>query len=253
VKKWQEIEFLDFKERQIRRRTQKSRAIQLEAEINAPQQSGLRFVAVFAVLIVVLGVGGVTYVHHRDEARGVELAKRTELAVGELKGEVQFSTATAPFAPLKTGDRMAEAFTITMPARGRAVLSTSLAGSRIVVMEKANVELQRPQVHEGEPLDRLYLTALLKQGTVMCEFRKGEPRFEIKLPQSVTVRCGNGLYKVVVEENGTATVLVREGRVKVIGSDKKEALVKVDERAVISATGECAKPANFPTPETVWR
>ena len=252
MKKWQEIEFLDYKERQIRRRTQKSRAIQIELEKDPPSK-GLRVVAVTAVLLVVCGVGGFTYWQHREELRAQELAHRVELSISDVKGDVEYSTATTPFAPLKSDVHPADAFTVRQQAGARVTVVPALGRSRLVVVDKSQVEIAKPHFTDQDPADRLYLNANVKSGTLMCEFRTGDPRLEIKLPSGVLIYGGTGLYKVVVDDKG-ATVLVRDGRLKVSKADKSKATaVKVDERLVISASGDWERPANFPTPETVWK
>lgn len=252
MKKWQEIEFLDFKERQIRRRTAKSRQIKIQLEENAPS-GGLKFVALTALMAVVLGVGGFLYWQHQQNQRAAELARRTELIVTEVKGEVEFSTATTPFVPLKQDAHMAESFTVRQGAGARCTVVTSLSGSRMVILDKGQVEIQKPQASSHEPNSPLALGATVKSGTLMCDFKKGDPRVEIKVPPPVVVRGALGVYKVVVEENAT-TVLVREAKVKLQQtSGKKAGLVSIDERAVIDGAGDWPKPEKFPTPETVWR
>lgn len=252
MKKWQEIEFLDFKERQIRRRTQKSRQVKIQLEENAPS-SGLRFVAVTALMAVVLGVGGFLYYQHQQELRAADLARRTELIVTEVKGDVEYSTATTPFARLKADTRMSETFTVKQGAGARCTVATSLAQSRLVVLDRAQVEIQKPAATSHDPAAPLFVTAVVKQGTLMCDFKQGDPKVEVKLPQSVVLRGQTGFYKVVVEDQRT-TVLVRESRVKLSRTDgKKEGLVRLDERAIINAAGEWGKPEKFTTPETVWK
>jgi hypothetical protein len=96
------------------------------------------------------------------------------------------------------------------------------------------------------------IVAVVKQGTLMAELRQGDPRLEIRLPQSVTVFGGQGHYKVVVGEK--SQVVVREGKVKVQKADKSKAdLVKVDQRVVVSESGDWPKVETFTAPETVWR
>ena len=251
MKKWQEIEFLDFKERSARRRTQKSRQIKIQLEESAPS-SGLKFVAITALTAVVLGVGGFLYWQHQQEQRGHDLAQRTELIVTEVKGDVEYSTATTPFVPLKVDTHMSEAFTVRQGPNARCTVATSLPQSKLVVIDKAQVEIGKPTAQSHDASAPLFVTAAVKLGTLMCDFRKGDPKVEVRLPAGVVMRGQTGFYKVVVEEGGTSTVLVREARVKLTGP-KKEGLVRLDERAVISASGDWEKPAKFQTPETVWK
>lgn len=252
MKKWQEIEFLDFKERQTRRRLSKSRQVRIQLEEAAPAASGLKFVAVTALMAVVLGVGGFLYWQHKESLRVAELARRVELVVTEVKGEVEFSTATTPFAPLAVNAHMTETFTVRQGANSRCTIATSLPGSRLVVIDKSQVEIGKPVAdsHDGE--SPLLIKAAVKLGTLMCDFRKGRPRVEVKLPGDVAMRGENGMYKVVVDEAGSSTVLVREAFVNVRGP-KKVGAVKLDERLVISASGEFEKAQKFQTPETVWK
>lgn len=251
MKKWQEIEFLDFKERSTRRRTQKSRQVQIKREEAAPAASGLKFVAVTAVAAVVLGVGGFFYHQHQQELRATELARRTELIVTEVKGDVEYSTATTPFVPLKVDTHFSESFTVKQGANARCTVATSLPRSRLVVIDKAQVEIQKPRADSHDGATPLYVTANVKLGTLMCDFKKGEPKLEIKLPQDVVLRGQTGMYKVVVEDPGVSTVLVRESLVKVSG--KKDVLVRLDQRLQINASGDWEKPSKFQTPETVWK
>lgn len=251
MKKWQEIEFLDFKERQSRRRLSKSRQVRIQLEEAAPPP-GLKFVFVTALMAVVIGVGGFLYWQHKEAARTQELARRTELIVTEVKGEVEFSTATTPFAPLAPNTHMTEAFTIRQSNNARCTVATSLPGSRLVVLDKSQVEFSKPVAGSHEPDSPLRITATVKLGTLMCDFRKGKPHVEVKMPAEVAMRAENGFYKVVVDETGSAIVLVREALVQVKKA-AKTVKVKLDERLLISATGEFEKPQKFQTPETVWK
>lgn len=252
AKKWQEIEFLDLKERQIRRRTQKTREVKQEIAEAEPEQTRRKGL-VFALVAVVFAVGGVV-VHQAQQARiQRDIQRRSHLAVREVKGDVEWLTPTQPVAPLKEGLQLLAGFTVRQKTGCRVVFQPFLASTRFVLKEKAELDVDEVKAAGPEHADRITLRVNLKLGTFMVEARSGDPRIEVRLPNDVQVRAQQGFFKVIVDEKGNADVQVRDGLAVVQKSkDKKKEIVKVDNRLIVTG-GEWQKPQTFQAPETVWR
>jgi hypothetical protein len=254
AKKWQEIEFLDLKERQIRRRAQKTKEVKQEIAAAEPEQTRRKGL-VFGLVAVVVVVGGVVVWQAQQAKIARDVAKRSLLAVTEVKGEVEWSTPTSPVAALKDGVSLPAGFTVKQGAAGRTVLTPFLDATRFVVKEKAVVEFDEVKAEGPEHADRLTLRATLKLGTFMVEARSGDPRIEVRLPGGVRVRTQQAFFKAIVDEKGASDVQVRDGVAVVEKTDgsKKREVVKVDHRLIVSGAGEWQKPQGFQAPETVWR
>ena len=253
AKKWQEIEFLDLKERQIRRRAQKTREVKQEIAAAEPEQTRRKGL-VFALAAVVVAVGGVMFHQAQQDKIARDVARRSLLSVTEVKGAVEWLTPTQPVGPLKDGVQVPAGFTVKQEATARSVFEPFLKSTRFVVKEKALVDFDEAKAEGPEHADRLTLRVTVKLGTFMVEARSGDPRVEIRLPSGVQVRAQQGFYKVIVDDKGTSDVQVRDGVAVVQKTDgsKKREVLKPDQRVIVTA-GEWQKPQSFQAPETVWR
>lgn len=252
AKKWQEIEFLDLKERQIRRRARKTREVKQEIAEAEPEQTRRKGL-VFALAAVILAVGGVV-VHQAQQARiARDVQRRSHLAVREVKGDVEWLTPTQPVAALKEGLQVTDGFTVRQKAGGRVVFEPFLGSTRFVLKEKAEADVDEVKAEGPEHTDRITLRVTLKLGTFMVEARSGDPRIEVRAPHDVQVRAQQGFFKVIVDDKGNADVQVRDGLAVVQNNKtKKKEVVKVDNRLIVT-NGEWQKPQSFQAPETVWR
>jgi len=254
-KKWQEIEFLDYKERQIRRRSQRTRAFQLQLEQNRSTTWGLKLVAVLAVVLV---AGVVSYVLAQERFRALQAALfggRNVLTVAEVVGEVEISSSTMAKRLLKAGETIRDEVTILPGERARCTLTMYWKGCRLVLIDKGGLELGKVTPVKENP-DAFFLRVGGKSGSVMFELRSGEPRIEVKTPQGPVGRSSLGFYRYSLEEK-ESSVLVRDGFVVVTpfdGADKsKRVRVIGDQRLAITKAGELDKPVPYATPDTVWR
>jgi hypothetical protein len=251
-KKWQEAEFLDYKERQIRRRTQRSKALLKAIEQAAPPARGLKVVLVLAVLVAGGLVGFVTFQDRIKALRAQLLGGRTVLTVTEVRGDVEIGTTSRAAGRPKVGDRFEEALTVSQPAGARVAFGLFWKPARLVVQDKAKVEIGKVILFPDKP-DMFRVKVQGQTGTVLAEIRQGEPLIEIVMPQGSLVYGGKGMFRVALDEK-ESVVIVRDNFVRVTSSDKvRKASVEADQRMIVKKGEEWDKPAPYSTPETVWK
>jgi hypothetical protein len=254
-KKWQEIEFLDYKERQIRRRSQRTRAFHAQIEQSRSSTRGLKVVAVLAFLLVGF-VGSYVLMQERFKALQAALfGGRNILTVVEVIKEVDIGGSTMAARPLKVGDTLKDEVTITLGEGARCTLTTFWKGSRIVLLDKGSIDIGKVVPVKENP-DAYFVKVGGRSGSVMFEFRTGEPRVEVKTPQGPIGRGSLGFYRYSLDDK-ESSVLVRDGMVVVSpfdGADKsKKVRVLSDQRLAISKGAELDKPVPYATPDTVWK
>jgi len=255
AKKWQEVEFLDYKERQIRRRSQKSRELEQRYHRASPGIRGVKIVAVLSILFVGFVVAYVFWQERIKTLSGVLFASRTTLVTTEIVGVVDVSLPTRMSTSLKAGDRFTEDLVLSLSERSRCTFSTCYPNSRIVFIDRGTAEISKIAMVPGSSED-IEVRINGKQGLCLIDARVGEPRIKIQVPQGAAVYSQRGLFQVGFDEK-ESFVLVREGRVVVAPMDNpdkaKRTPIGPDERLVIRKGPNWDKPILCSTPESIWR
>ncbi|MBI4863769.1 MAG: hypothetical protein HY815_26435 [Candidatus Riflebacteria bacterium] len=246
-KKWQETEFLDYKERQIRRRSRKSQEIQQELQKKESSTAGLKIVGLASVLVVAGLIGYVA-----TQGKPEFLGNKTSLTASEVKGDVKISSPSKPIAPLKQGDEWTEGFTIDQPDSARCTFKPHWKECRVVVVDKSSVEIGKIQV-ASDAADKFKLTITGKKGMCLVDLRRGSPLVEVRFPQGAVVKSGLGMFKAIFDDTESA-VIVRDSRVGVFGpGGGKPVVVSADERLAIRSGESLGKPVSYPTADTSWQ
>src|SRR5688572_3370269 len=98
-KSWQEIEFLDYKERQVRRRSQKTRELQNVGTGQTGEKSRLKKIVIFGVVFLALLGGGIVSYQEYGRAFGLTTSSRSAMRVDKVSGEVEISSSTTAWEP----------------------------------------------------------------------------------------------------------------------------------------------------------
>jgi hypothetical protein len=252
-KKWQALEFLDFKERQARRRVLDEKEQESLREAGpTTEQKGLRAVTVVAILLCV--VTGVVYLA-REQIKNLHerlFAGRTTITVEQVKGDAEATSASRATSPLLKDDHLTGGFTIKQGDLGRVVLNTFWKGT-VAVLDKADVEFL-PMTNYPDKPDLWKWPIRLRSGTILVRFKTVKSLLlDISLPQGARILGNTGVYRITAGESESA-LLVREGHPTVVmKNDKsKKTAVRNDERLAITSSG-WDKPQQYRTPETFWK
>jgi hypothetical protein len=205
-----------------------------------------------AALLALLCVG--MLVRSRShEAKVRELTVRSSLVVDEVKGGGEVSSASQPPTLIHADDKLEPPFSIKQGPQGRTTLRTHWKG-KLTILGTANCQIEEIQI-APDKLDVARCRLILQQGTVMVDLKKSQMLVDIALPRGTRVMSSKGLYKVSREDH-VATVTVRTGAVKVVGSPtdpKKSVIVHPDQRLVIPANVDWTPPVYDHSPETFWK
>lgn len=200
-KSWQEIEFLDYKERQVRRRSQKTRELQQVAEgPAAPDRRRLLRMSLGGVAFLAMLVGGIFAYQRMGLAGNVSSTSRSVIRLAGVSGQVEVSTASTNPEAIKSGATIISGSTVHTGKNGKVVLLPSLPGAKIILYENSMLSFEKIQLSPEDP-ESAALFLSLERGEAMIDFPKGKPVMRLELPLVVLwsrlVRCKVRLGKDV--------------------------------------------------------
>lgn len=242
-KSWQEIEFLDYKERQIRRRSQRTRELEQVGTSKTSDRSRLLRLSVGGLTFLALLSAGIFAYQNYGAAGLMSAAYRSTLGVASVSGEVEMSTTTSNWEPLKAGARLRSGIHVRTGKSGKVTLSPAIPGSRIVLYENTGLFFEKIQLSAKNPQSAA-MTFEMEKGEAVFDFTAGTPLTKLVLPL-VTVWSQLGRYKAQIgkEEN---RVLV--ARIAVKAEDRadssRKAVVTADQEIVATLKSPLGKARN---------
>ncbi|MBI2944120.1 MAG: hypothetical protein HYY25_07955 [Candidatus Wallbacteria bacterium] len=180
-KNWQEIEFLDYKERQVRRRSQKTRELELTGAAKGVDRTRLIGLSAGGALFLLALAGGIYAYTHMGQLGLMSASARSVLTVASVSGEVESSSATTGWEGLKKGTKVSSGTHIRTGKNGKVVLLPSLPKSRIVLFEDSSLMFEKIQLAAKNPVGAA-LTFEMERGEAAFDFQDGAPILKIVLP-----------------------------------------------------------------------
>lgn len=243
TRKWEEIEFLDLKERQLLTRLRKSRLNRIAVQDRSKSWGQVRLVAVVTVLIATVSVGAFLFHERVTRLRGDLHEARARIRASRLVGTVEMSTPTTVWAPLAKTDKIEGEFRLRTSPDSRIDLATYLPNSRITLLPRSEVSFL-PMATDPEKPDWMSLGMKLEQGAMILHFGQGKPAIETEVPQGVKVQSHLGTYRIEIDKK-SAHVYVRGGEVGVTDGGERQETLGPDQHLKIDAGAQFEAPQRF--------
>lgn len=240
-KNWQEIEFLDYKERQVRRRSQKTRELEAASGGKGADREKLLRISIGGSLFLALLAGGIYAYTHMGQLSLVSASARSVLRVVSVSGEVETSSATTGWEPLRQGATVNSGSHIRTGKNAKVVLLPSLPKSRIVLFEQSSLMFEKIQI-SAKNMASAAFTFEMEKGEAVLDFQEGAPLVKLVLPM-VNVFAQNCRYKARIGKDENRVLV---SRFAVQAEDRAEPAKKVivpENQELVSTLKEpCGKP-----------
>lgn len=242
AKAWQEAEFLDYRERHIRRRAR--RGIDLkEAQARVDAEGSTSRWPLLLVLVLFLGAtGGILWIR----VLAPRMVPRDRLRVVETQGTVEAVSDVKDWR-LHGGDRVESGLRVRTGEDGKVTLSLFVKGTRLTLFPGTLLSFKRLKLSESG--DEFQADFEVLQGDCVFEFRNEEGRgiVHVRTPQAVDFWAKAALFRLRVGDEAS-TLVVADGLVKASVAGKKE-IVPADRQ--MNSTFDA--PLNLPTGAAVIR
>jgi len=241
AKKWQELEFLDYKERQIRRRAQKKRRL-LEEGADGPDGVGAAAaegrtqvrILIIGIVAIVLVFG--YFIYLRSGAAG---PVGVGLKLTRMRGDVNLAGMLKEWKP-SDGEEVPENVRVVTGRDGKAELGLHVQDTSIQLFEDSDVLFKglRMGSAAGKDGERDFqLDVEVLKGSVVFEFKNddGVGILHVHLPTGVEL-WGKLVYLKVVADGTKVRVIVADGLVKAEYHGEKTIIP--GDRMMVSSDGE---------------
>lgn len=249
-KKWQELEFLDYKERQVRRRANKKKKLLEEGANNSVQaaavdEKSMQLKILFFGFVACLFVS-IYFVYLRSGSASVS---GQGLKVVRVQGDVVVSGRLNEWKATKA-EPIPEDVTVVTGKDGKVELETSIPGTTIILFE--NSRLTFDGLNVDRTTDEFQLDMEIEKGSAIFEFqnKKGAGIFHCRTPQKVDL-WGKLVYlKVISSEEGTK-IIVADGFVKAEAMGEKT-IIPGDRQMISSEEQPIGTPRAVNVIREVW-
>lgn len=243
TRKWEEIEFLDLKERQLLTRLRKSRLNRIATQDRSRSWRQVKLVTVVTLLLAAVAIGGFMFSERVSKLREDLAEARARMRATRLVGTVEISTPTTVWTPLAKTDKMEGEFRLKTSPEGRVDLASYLPNSRISLLARTEVAFS-PVKTDPEKPDWMSLTLKIETGAIILHFGQGNPSVETELPQGAKVLGTRGTYRIDVEAK-KSHVFVRGGEVQVTDGGEHTETVSPDQQLKIEDGAQFEAPQRF--------
>jgi hypothetical protein len=228
AKKWQDVEFVDYKERQRRRRLKRRQLAATELKEQVTNRWNVTLI-VFIVVVFFVSLGGVTYYIMRDRMEAEEGRSRMYVEIAKANGEV-----------FNRGDRLENWMPVSPAQRfdyprffrtenGNAVLRT-YDGADIKMTASSEIFVESIEVFRENQSTKSNLRIL--EGELIFDSRNSQGALLEVAVESfvdaggsvVTLYASPGLFKTMVNRDGIEIKLSRG----VINVEYKSGMVKLE-------------------------
>ena len=231
AKKWQELEFLDYKERQIRRRAQKKRRLLDESEGGGDDAAEART----QVRILIGGIAAIVtvFIYFLVLRSGVVGPVGHGLEIRRMSGGVVLSGMLKDWKP-EVDEQVPEDVRVVTNRSGKVELGLHVPDTRIYLFE--NSEVLFKGLRTGSSKD-FQLDMEVIKGEAVFEFKneEGIGILHVETPTGVEL-WGKLVYLKIDSTPHKTRVIVADGLVKAEGMGDK--VIIPGDRQMISTAGE---------------
>lgn len=242
-KKWQELEFLDYKKRQVRRRANKKKQLMADGKAEevkavAAEEKSTQ-IKILALGCIICCVFCIYFVYLRSGSAAVS---GQGLKVVRVEGDVVISGMLREWEATKK-EPVPEQVSIVTGKDGRIEMETSISGTVIILFE--NTVLKFKALNVDSTTGEFQLDTEIEKGTAVFEFQNkdGAGIFHCKTPQIVDL-WGKLVYLKIIATAEESRIVVADGFVKAECLGDKQIIA--GDRQMISSEGD-----SLPTPKAV--
>ncbi len=181
AKTWKDIEFLDYKERQVRRRSQKTRELEQVLTGNTNEKSKLVGIAVGGVFFLALLVGGIVAHRHYGDLLLTTDAARSVLRVWKVSGTVEISSGGSAWERVKQGAKIGAGTHIRTGEGSKVVLKPAIPNSRILLFPESVLIFEKIQLAQSNNQSAAF-NFEIEKGEAVFDFQGGAPICMVDLP-----------------------------------------------------------------------
>lgn len=252
AKKWQELEFLDYKERQVRRRAQKKKSLlddagllsgQQGVAVGADSRTQVRILVVGTALTLVL----LLYVLYLRTGSGGALGQG--LSIVRLSGDVTVTTTLKDWKA-RMGESIPKGVRVVTGADGRVELAAHVSDTRILLFERS--ELEFTDLRLGSSSQDFQLDCRVVRGACVFEFKndKGIGILHARTPQDVEL-WGKLVYLKVMAADDQSRIIVADGFVKAEAGGEKQ-IIQADRQMVSTFAAPVVPPRAINVIREIW-
>jgi len=229
AKKWQELEFVDYKERQRRRRIKKRQAEQEQFTEKTAARSNFTIAGIFLTLFLFVSLGSVMVIMSQRE-KDEDARSKMFISMVSFTGTAQErEDATVDWTPVKPGTQRFIKHQFRTQPNSTLNLETF---DRVIIRLLGQSELFLTGMEIFNQNQGSKSNLFVEAGDVVFDSRGSDGLLEIKVLDS-TVYARPSLFKVIRKPNG-ADIRVSAGAVR----------FERGERSVILQTGETISIVN---------
>ncbi len=234
AKKWQELEFLDYKERQIRRRAQKKRRLLEESgAISGEHSAAAEGRTQIKILVFGLLSISIVFIYFVLLRTGVAGPVGQGLVLERMTGEVILASMLKEWKPT-LNEAVPENVRVVTARNGKVSLGLHVPDTRVLLFENSEVLFKGLRMGQSQDFQ---LDMEMIRGEAVFEFKneKGIGILHVKTPTGVNL-WGKLVYLKLVSKPTRTRIIVADGLVKAEGMGEK--VIIPGDRQMISTDSE---------------
>ena len=246
AKAWQEVEFADYRERQIRRRARRGKNLK-EAQARAEAAGTTsRWPLVLVMLLFLSAAGGIVWIRFLAP----RMVPRDRLRVVLSEGEV-YGVSDVKDWRLRGGERIEAGQRVRCAEDGKTTLSLFVADTRVTLFPGSLLSFKRLRISESGQEFQADFEVL--RGDCVFEFRNPDGRgiVHVRTPQAVDFWAKAALFRLRVGDEAS-TLMVADGLVQASVAGKKQ-VVPADRQMRSTFDDPLSEPTGAAVIREVWK